>query len=207
MSARYGRAAAWFTLATAATLVAAVPAGAQAIVRNNDVSVSAFGQFTGNSNGNGIKLHSHNSLGGQAAFRHSYHWWLGVEGAYSYTRFGSRYSSLPPVVQTNLHEFSVSYLVTAPREFSFGLHPFALGGMSALDFAPSLNGGQRKPFQLKPAVNAGVGVDHPILGPRFGVRVQYRALFYKAQDFGDPNLKTNAFRVTSEPAVGFYLKF
>ncbi|TCK72651.1 hypothetical protein [Acidipila rosea] len=185
---------------------AAVPVRAQKALHNDDAALSFFGQFSNSVNGNGISLHSGDSLGVQGAFRHTYHWWLGYEANYGYTRFSEYYSTHVYSFQHNLHEIGGAYLVQAPSSFA-GLHPFATGGVSVLIFSPTLNGGQQAPWQARPAVTFGAGVNHPILRSNFGVRAQYRALFYKAPDFGEASLNTGSFRMTSEPTIGFYLKF
>lgn len=178
---------------------------AQSYLKNSDVSVSAFGQFTPRTSGNGITDSPTVSLGGQAAFRHSYHWWLGYEGSYDYTRFAERYSVLPYTVQHNTHEFAASYLVAAPG--LLGFHPFVFGGISALIFSPTLNGGQNVSWQGEPAANFGGGFNHALLGPHFGIRLQYRGVYAKTPDFNQARLNTGTSRLTSEPMFGVYLKF
>lgn len=184
----------------------AVSASAQSFLRNSDVSVGAFGQFTSDVSGNGITLDTTKSLGGQAAFRHSYHWWLGFEGSYDYSRYAELYSNQRFPIQHNTHEFAASYLVSAPIGV-FGIRPFALAGISALVFSPTLNGGQNQSWQGEPALNFGVGLNHALLTSHFGIRIQYRGVFYKAPDFNQPALDTGESRLTSEPMAGIYLKF
>ncbi|MBT9331663.1 porin family protein [Paracidobacterium acidisoli] len=178
---------------------------AQQVLRNSDVSLSAFGQFSSDVSSNGIQQTTTKSLGGQAAFRHSYHWWLGYEASYGYTRYAERYTGQVFSYQHNAHEFGGTYLVQGPH--ALGLQPFGGVGVSALIFSPSLNGGQHAEWQGRTAVNFTVGINHPLLTNHIGVRLQYRGLYYKAPDFGQVALKTNSFRITSEPTVGVYLKF
>lgn len=185
---------------------ASLPAGAQKILHNSQISLSAFGQFTSDASGNGITDTTTNSVGGQAAFRHSYRWYLGYEGSYTYTRFSEFYSGQPFSIQHNTHDFGGAYLVSAPTSF-FGLRPFASLGVSALVFSPTLNGGQHAAWQGHPALNYSVGVNYALLTSHFGVRAQYRGLYYKAPDFGNPAFTTNASRTTSEPMIGLYLGF
>lgn len=178
---------------------------AQAILRNKDIALSGFGQFTSDVSGNGISLRATKSVGAQGAFRHTYHWWLGYEAAYAYTRFSENYSGRPFSYQHNMHEFSGSYLVQGPKVLGF--QPFATVGVSALIFSPSLNGGQNVSWQGKPALNYGLGVNYDLLTSHLGVRAQYRGLYYKAPDFGQAILNVNSFRETSEPMVGVYARF
>jgi hypothetical protein len=177
----------------------------QQVFHNSDVSVGAFGQFSTSASGNGISQTTTKSLGGEAAFRHTYHWWLGYEAGYSYTRYADFYTGQAFPYQHNMHEFSGTYLVQGPH--ALGFQPFGGVGASALIFSPSLNGGQNVSFQGRPAVNFTVGINHPLLSDHIGVRLQYRGLFYKAPDFGDAVLSTGSFRLTSEPTAGVYFKF
>lgn len=180
-------------------------AHAQSFLHNSDASLSGFAQFTQNVSGNGITVDASKSAGGQAAFRHSYHWWLGFEGSYNYSRYSESYSTLPFTVQHNTHEFGASYLVNVPR--TLGFQPFALGGVSAVVFSPSLNGGQNVSWQSRPGINFGAGINRNLLTSHFGIRIQYRGVYYKTPDFNDPVLKTGKFRLTSEPMAGIYFHF
>jgi hypothetical protein len=183
----------------------AAQAGAQSFIRNSSVSVSAFGQSTSSVSGNGVAVHTTDSIGAQAAFRHSYRWWLGFEGSYDYTRYSEHYSHTPYAVQNNMHEFAASYLVSGAS--LLGFRPFALAGVSALVFSPTLNGGQNVPWQGEPGLNYSVGLDRALLTSHFGLRLQYRGVYYKAPSFGKPQLNADAYRLTSEPMAGLYLRF
>jgi hypothetical protein len=180
-------------------------AGAQSFLHNSDVSVSAFGQSTASVSGNGVTDDPTESIGGQVAFRHSYHWWLGFEGSYDYTRFSEHYSNPRYAIQHNTHEVAASYLVSGTS--FLGFRPFALGGVSALVYSPSLNGGQNAPWQGEPALNFGVGINRALFTSHFGLRVQYRGVYAKAPDFHDAALDADKFRLTSEPMAGIYLHF
>src|SRR5690348_5461043 len=91
-------------------------------VRNSSISVSAFWQRTPSVTGNSVTVDTTRSLGAQAAFRHSYHWWMGYEASYNYTRFSEHYSARPAAIQHNLHEFAASYLVSGTS--LLGFRPF-----------------------------------------------------------------------------------
>ena len=182
------------------------PALAQSFLKNSEASVGVLGEFTSNVSGNGITLDTSKSAGVQAAFRHSYHWWLGFEGSYNYTRYSEYYSSRPFTVQHNTHEFAASYLVSSGHGV-LGFRPFALAGVSAIIFSPSLNGGQNVAWQGRPGLNFGAGVERTLLNPHFGVRIQYRGVYYKAPDFNQAILTTGQFRLTSEPMAGFFYRF
>ncbi len=194
-----------FLTASFLTLLIASAAQAQKALRNDEVSVGGFYQFTSNASGNSITDTTSHSVGGEASFRHSFHWYMGYEVSYDYTRFTEYYTAQPFGYQHNQHVFSGSYYVHGPS--ALGLRPFAMGGISAVVFSPSLNGGQNVPYQVRPGANFGAGIDHPLLTNNFGLRLQYRGLYYQAPDFGLAKLTTNAWRLTSEPMVGIYVHF
>jgi hypothetical protein len=195
----------WFFLAPFSVFFLCSAAQAQKALRNDDVSIGGFYQFTQTASGNGITDTATKSAGGEASFRHSFHWWLGYEAAYDYTRFSEFYTRQVFGYQHNLHQFSGDYYVHGPK--AFGIQPFAIAGVSAVVFSPSLNGGQNVPYQVRPGANFGAGINYPLLTNYFGVRLQYRGVFYKAPDFGQTPLTTNAYRLTSEPMAGVYIRF
>jgi hypothetical protein len=188
-----------------AALFFAHPASAQSYLKNSEIALTAFGQFTNSTNGDGIQVTPLDSVGGQATFRHVYSPLLGYEAGYGYTRFTDGYSSYPFGIQHNTHEFEGSYLLTAP-EFLV-LKPFALAGVSALLYAPSLNGGQNVSAQARVAFTFGGGADIPLLQSHFGLRVQYRALLHATPNYDDVTFTTGTWRISSEPAVGAYWHF
>jgi opacity protein-like surface antigen len=193
-------------LASLAGLLLSPAAQAQKALTNNDLSFDGFYQFTSTASGNGISDRASKSAGGAAAFRHSYHWWLGYEASYEYSRYTEYYTGQVFGIQHNQHEFSGSYYVHGPHTIS-GIQPFAIAGASAVIFSPSLNGGQNVAWQARPGINYGAGVNVPLLSSYFGLRVEYRGLFYQAPDFGQAKLTTNAWRNTSEPTAGIYFRF
>ena len=198
----------WFFLAPLSGFLFCSAAQAQKVLRNDDASVGGFYQFTSTASGNGISDTASRSLGGEASFRHSFHWWLGYEASYDYTRFSDFYSGQAFGYQHNLHQFNGDYYVHGPK--AFGIQPFAVAGVSAVVFSPTLNGGQNTPWQIRPGANFGAGINYPLLTSHLGVRLQYRGAYYEAPDFspnGLPTLSTNSYRLTSEPMAGVYIRF
>ena len=195
-------------LAGLAVLLAGSAGQAQTAVkalRNDEISVDGLYQFTSTVSGDGITDTASKSGGAEANFRHSMHWWLGYELGYTYARYTNFYTGKLFGYQNNMHDFSGAYYVHGPR--AFGIQPFAVVGGSALLFAPSLNGGQNVPSQWRPGVNFGGGIDYPLLSRNFGLRLEYRGVYYQAPDFGQPGLTTNVWRITSEPMAGIYVHF
>ena len=174
-------------------------------LKNIEGAVNIFGQFSGTTNGDGVKDTPTDSLGVLATERQSFHLWLGYEVNYSYTRFTERYSTIPFGVQNNVNEVTGAYLVQGPS--FLGLQPFGAIGFGALIFLPTTVGGQKYPQQNRIPLLYEVGVNYPILTSHFGLRLQYRGLSYKTPDYNATLLTTGTRRTTSEPSVGAYLRF
>jgi hypothetical protein len=176
-------------------------------LKNFDGALSVFGQFSGTTNGNGIEDKPTYSTGVLATARQSFHFWLGYEVNYSYTRFAERY--IAPTygvqVQNAVNEVSVAYLVQGPS--FLGFQPFGAVGTGALIFLPTTVGGQRYSQQTRVPILYEFGVNYPILTSHLGLRLQYRGLNYQTPNFNAENLTTNTRRNTSEPSVGAFFRF
>ncbi len=173
---------------------------------NTDIAVEGFYQTTSKASGNSISVKPTHSAGGAAYLRHSFHWWLGYETGYTYTRYTNYYTGQVFGIQSNMHEFNGSYYVHTPVTL-LGVQPFATAGASLILFSPSLNGGQNVPWQPRAGINFSTGANIPLLSSHFGLRIQYRGVFYKTPDFRKSYLTTNSFRLTSEPMAGLYIRF
>ncbi|HEX4309861.1 MAG TPA: hypothetical protein VHZ25_07520 [Acidobacteriaceae bacterium] len=180
-------------------------AQAQKALHNDDVSIGGFYQLTSDASGNGISDTTTRSLGGEAAFRHSFNPLMGYEASYDYSRFTEYYTGQPFGYQHNLHQFNGDYYIHGAR--AFGVQPFAVAGISAVIYSPSLNGGQNVAWQARPGANFGAGINMPLLTSYFGLRIQYRGVYSQAPDFSQAKLTTNAWRLTSEPLAGIYIRF
>lgn len=194
-----------FFAASVLVCSAQVPQAPKAL-RNNDASLDIFYQTTTTSSGNGMTVRPSKSAGGAAYFRHSFHWWEGYEIGYTYTRYNNNYTHHVFGIQSNMHEFNGSYYVHTPVRF-LGIQPFATAGASLILFSPSLNGGQNVPWQPRAGMNFGFGANLPLVTHYFGLRAQYRGVFYKTPDFRTSSLVTNSYRLTSEPMIGLYVRF
>jgi hypothetical protein len=199
------RTVSWLAAVSLAAFLLCSAAHAQQSLKNDEISIDGVFEFSSTVSGNGITDKTSKSGGGEANFRHSYHWWLGYEGGYTYTRQTDFYTGQLFGRQYNLHDFSGDYYVHGAR--AFGIQPFAVGGVDALIFSPSLNGGQNVSWHAQPGLNFGAGIDVPLLTGHFGLRAEYRGVYYKAPDFGQAILATNAWRITSEPMAGVYVRF
>jgi len=195
----------WSGLLSFAVVLFCTAAQAQKAFHNDDASIGGFYQFTSNATGNGITDSTSKSMGGEAAFRHSFNPLIGWELSYDYTRFTEYYSGQVFGYQHNQHVFNGDYYLHGLQ--AFGFRPYGMAGISAVVFSPSLNGGQNVAWQARVGANFGGGVEIPLLTHNVGVQLQYRGLYYEAPDFGVTKLTTNAWRLTSEPTAGLYLRF
>lgn len=108
-------------------------------------------------------------------------------------------------VQTKVNEYTLGYLVTPPHPI-FGLQPFASVGAGTQAFKPTAFGGQEEPEKARMTYYYSLGV-HKELNPHFGFQLGFRQLFYLAPDFGQNYLTILKHTTTSEPTIGFYLKY
>ncbi len=181
-----------------------------------DFGVQAIGQFTGSVSGPVVlpavdsgALVSQNASSTVAALgtlRYTPRPYLGVEFNGSYGRFTEDYSVAPFQIQTEVNEFTFGYVVTPPYRI-FGVKPYASVGAGTIRFAPTKGGGQGAPSEARLGEYYNVGIQKEILSDNFGVRVGFRQLFYEAPDFVQNYLTINKHTVTSEPMIGFYLRF
>ena len=187
-----------------------------------DVAVSADGSITKGVAGNNylgdtVTQNASTTVGALVQIRYTKSSLIGFEGTYSYARFTEKYTcsicststgNIFPIspfgVQTNASEYTLGYVAHLPS--LLGFEPFAGGGAGSIAFKPTSLGGLGLPEKARAGYYYDVGVEDQ-LTRLFGVRAQLRQLFYKAPDFGQNYLSTNKQTFTTEPSIGFYVKF
>jgi hypothetical protein len=186
-----------------------------------DLGVSGVGEF--NSTGSGtvnidakpttVNLRTSNTLGALVTVRYIKSPWIGFEGNYGYARytenftpFGSPAPGTPLTggVQTNASEYTLGYVAHTPTYFN--VQPFISAGLGTIAFRPTTFGGQSLNEQARAAYYYSVGVEKAI-SPHFGLRAQFRQLFFLAPDFGQNYLTIKHHTSTLEPGIGFYIRF
>jgi Outer membrane protein beta-barrel domain len=188
-----------------------------------DLGVNGVGLFTRDVSGTNylgvpLKQSAGNTLGAVVTIRYTKSPFIGVEFNYGYGRFTQHYldNGTDPAtrgtdayiiggVQANASEYTLGYVAHPRRQF-FGLQPFLGGGLGLLEFKPTSSGGQSLPRQGAAAYYYNVGVEKPIM-QHFGVRANFRQLFYLAPDFYQNYLTIEKHTSTIEPGAGFYLRF
>lgn len=209
------------SIVLSASAAAQTPAtGLQRHLERIDLGISGVGQITPSSSGfnyikQSISQVPSNTLGTLIEIRYIKSPLVGIEFNYSYARYNETFSvgagSLPAQqpytlgVQSKVNEYSMGYIAHGP---SFGdLKTFAGAGLGAVEFKPTAGGGQG----LQPVVRTGVyytvGVEQGFHEDRYGIRAYFRQVFLGAPDFNQNYLATGARTITTEPGVGFYLRF
>lgn len=224
-------------LATGAVLLGAVllsAAGAHAqatpqtaldrVLEKVDLGVSGVGEFTksvrgANYQGVTFTQKPSTTLGALVTVRYTAKPLLGFEFNYGYARYNERYTDYSPpaptdtgvyleggAAQTKATEATFGYVAHGPTVL--GYRSFASGGVGSLIFTPTTYGGQGLPQQIRPLYYYDVGLEGNVLGSsHFGLRAQFRQKFSTAPDFGQNYLQLRKTTFTTEPGIGFFLRF
>jgi hypothetical protein len=141
---------------------------------------------------------------------------MGFEFNYGYARFTENFSFAntaafgPPAglfpVQTKANEYTFGYVAHLPRYSFHGIQPFVAVGAGTTAFTPTPNGGEGLPEKARMTYYYSIGAED-MVSKHFGLRLQFRQLFYKAPDFGQNYLTIQQQTFTSEPAFGFFLRY
>jgi hypothetical protein len=176
-----------------------------------DFGVSAAGMLSDTVSGTQQRDHTPMSLrpsstvGEIATLRY-----FGLEYNFSNVRLTENYTSaqniLPGGAQTGLHENTFGY-VAHPRWKPFGIQPFFGVGAGFIKFHPTPYGGQGLPQQYRMAYYYHAGAEANFPDSHFGVRVAFRQLIYLGPDFGQNYLTITRRIRTTDPTVGFFVRF
>jgi len=191
-----------------------------------DFSVNGIGVFNGTGSGtpksgpvdqNGdpltVNLRTGNTLGALVTVRYIRSPLVGFEGNYTYARYTETFTPFgsPDTgglskagVQTNASEYTLGYVAHTPKLLN--VQPFLAAGLGSIAFRPTTFGGQSLREQARAAYYYSVGVEDA-LSPHFGLRAQFRQVFFLAPDFGQNYLTILHHTSTLEPGVGFYIRF
>ncbi len=189
----------------------AVPAAPEAKERF-DVGAAGLYQVTNASNGNSIREDTTESGGVLVSFRQPWRPWLGYEADLSYTKFYEAYNKGVVKVESNVTDFSFSYLLQSP--VIYGVQPYLTVGGGIIVFSPisgtltNLNQTvpNSLPSQLLPEFTYSFGLKMPLFS-RFGVNGGLRGLKYKTPDFHQVSIDTHTLRTTLQPNIGVYYRF
>lgn len=180
-----------FSLAFAAALYAHA---------QTDFSVSAFGEFTRTSEGNGVVQQPSVHLGGMGEVRHIWNPLMGLDVNYSYNRANQIYNFTS--VKANANQVGASWVLSLRV---LNLRPFALAGVGGIYFRP--DGGQPDTAdKIEFDWVYGGGFDWTLI-PHIGLRLQYRGNLYRAPDMLKTVPSTGVYTHTAEPMAGAFIRF
>ena len=188
-----------------------------------DLAINAAGSITSKTSGNSylpqlVALSPSNTVGALVQIRYTKSPLIGAEFNYGFVRYTDNFTlssvaGTPSTdanfvlgAQTKVSEYSVAYIVHTPGTY-FGVHPFAGVGVGGFEFSPTGGGGQGLPKEPRGVYLYELGADAALLGPDFGVRVQFRQQFFGAPDFNQNYLANNQRSITSQPTIGFWYRF
>ena len=188
-----------------------------------DLAVSGVGEFTKSVTGTnyaGITFTQKPSttLGALVTVRYTAKPLLGFELNYGYARYTEDFTNYHPPAptasgnylqggaQTKAAEYSFGYVAHGPT--LLGYRSFGSAGVGSLVFTPTPYGGQELPQQVRALYYYDVGLEGNVLGSKhFGLRAQFRQKFFTAPDFGQNYLQIRKSTFTTEPGIGFFLRF
>jgi hypothetical protein len=195
------------------------PLGRQ--LRRLDLGVSGVGVLTKNVSGtnlfgNPTTLSTSSTLGALVQIRYVRSPLVGFEFNYGYARYTENFNFAttttfgPPAglfpVQTKAAEYTFGYVAHLPRFSYHGIQPFAGAGVGTTAFTPTPGGGEGLPEKARMTYYYTVGAED-MVSRHFGLRLQFRQLFYKAPDFGQNYLTIQQQTISTEPSFGFFIKY
>ena len=192
-----------------------------------DIAVTGVGEFTKsvqgvNYQGASLSQAASNTLGALVTIRYTKSPLLGAEFNYGYARYTENFAnSTPPGctpstsvtgcqyirggAQTKAAEYTLGYVAHGPQ--LLGVQTFGSAGLGSIAFTPTPFGGQGLPERARAAYYYALGAETPVFSNHFGIRAQFRQVFFLAPDFGQNYLTIKKHTFTSEPGVGFYIHF
>ena len=172
-------------------------------------SSNGFATVNGHPN-TAVNLNPSNTAGAVLSLRYTAKPLFGLEFNYAYARYNDLFTpfgSQPSGgVQQNASEYTFGYVVHSKKQY-FGWTPFASGGAGTTVFRPTPGGGLALPEQARATYYFSVGAETTVLSPHFGIRAQYRQVFFKAPDFLTNYLTIQQHTTSYEPGFGFFFRF
>lgn len=204
-------------LTLAATVCGAQVTALQKQLSRIDLGVSGAGSFTRDVSGaviptgapnypSNVTQSASNTVGALLNIRYIAKPFVGFEFNYNYTRYRETFNTAPYGIQTTANEYTLGYIAT-PDHPIFGFEPFVSAGLGSIQFKPTRGGGQGAPVQARAAYYYSVGLQREYFSSHFGLRGGFRQVFFLAPDFLQNYLTIKQHTITSEPTVGFYLRF
>jgi hypothetical protein len=182
-----------------------------------DLAVSGVGSFNKSSSGitivnaksTTVALSPGNTMGALVTLRYIKSPFVGLEANYGYARYTQTFTPFggQPFggVQQNASEYTLGYVAHTPA--LMGVRPFIAAGGGAMAFRPTPGGGLGLQPQLRGAYYYALGAETTNLSPHFGIRAQFRQVFFQVPDFYANYLAIGRRTTSFEPGIGFFLRF
>jgi hypothetical protein len=182
-----------------------------------DLAVSASGIEQQNANTaahNNLLISPSSTVGELITLRYVAKPLVGFEFNFGNSRYTQNYTFTPAIpsnilygAQAGVREMTLGYVAHTPK--LFGVQPYLGAGGGTIKFTPTPYGGESLPFQYRAAYYYNFGVEDTFTGSasHLGVRVGFRQLIYLAPDFLTNYLTITRRTRTSEPTIGFFLRF
>jgi hypothetical protein len=204
----------------------APPTPVQKQLARIDLAVSAAGTFgttvsgieqrDANTTKTLLSIRPSSTVGELATIRYTAKPYVGFEFNFSNLRYSQDYTFTPPPpqsqnllfggVQTGAHELTLGYIAHLKYR-PFGITPFLGAGGGTIKFHPTPGGGQGLPFQYRAVYYYTAGVEGTFPSSPFGMRVAFRQDIFLAPDFLQNYLTITRRTITTEPTIGFFVRF
>ena len=161
-----------------------------------------------------LTIRPSSTVGELGTIRYTAHPYLGFEFNFGNLRYTQDYTFVPPPssnlltggAQAGVRELTLGY-VAHLKYRPFGITPYLGAGGGTIRFKPTPYGGQGLPFQYRAAYYYQLGLEDNFPGSHFGMRLGFRQLIYLAPDFLQNYLTITRRTRTSEPTIGFFVRF
>ena len=177
-------------------------------------SVSGIEQRDATTSHTLLTIKPSSTVGELATLRYTAKPWVGFEFNFGNLRYTQDYTFVPPPnstiltggAQSGVRELTLGY-VAHLKYRPFGVTPYLGVGGGTIRFKPTTGGGQGLPYQYRAAYYYNLGVEDNFPNSPFGMRLGFRQIIYLAPDFLQNYLTITRRVRTSEPTIGFFVRF
>lgn len=175
-------------------------------------TVSGIEQRDANTTHSLLTIKPSSTVGELFTLRYTAKPYVGFEFNFGNLRYTQDYTFVPPPTSTftdaqaGVRELTLGY-VAHVKYHPLGITPFLGAGGGTIRFKPTPGGGQGLPQQYRAAYYYQVGLEDNFPDSHFGMRLAFRQVIYLAPDFIQNYLTITRRTVTSEPTIGFFVRF
>jgi hypothetical protein len=177
-------------------------------------SVSGIEQRDANTSHSLLTIKPSSTVGELATLRYTAKPYVGFEFNFSNLRYTQDYTFVPPPsqnllvggAQSGVRELTLGY-VAHLKYRPLGITPFLGAGGGTVHFTPTAGGGQGLPPQYRAAYYYQAGLEGNFPNSPFGMRLAFRQIIYLAPDFIQNYLTITRRTITTQPTVGFFVRF